>query len=53
MACLDLQGFEHAESDGDVMKFEFGFNKPNNDVFSSNSGPTPKTGGLPTRKSAY
>lgn len=34
MACTDLEGFEHAETDGDLMKFEFGFNKPNEAVFN-------------------
>ena len=34
MACFDLQGFEHKEVDGDVMKFEFGFDKPADAVLS-------------------
>lgn len=34
MACTDLEGFEHAETDGDLMKFEFGFTKPNEAVFN-------------------
>lgn len=34
MACWDLEGFEHKEVDGDVMKYEFGFNKPNEAVFN-------------------
>ena len=37
MACFDVSGFEHAETDGDVMKFEFGFNKPDHAVFSGSS----------------
>lgn len=37
MACFDVSGFEHAETDGDVMKFEFGFNKPDHEVFSGSS----------------
>ncbi len=34
MSCTDLEGFEHAETDGDLMKFEFGFTKPNEAVFN-------------------